>query len=371
MCIVCYGWCVSIHIEAVARFEKNHLPFQFVVACMALIHFSERGIYCPQADVYIDPWLPVDKALITHGHSDHARWGHRHYLCTHAARPVIQYRLGHIAVESVHWGEPVHIHGVRFSFHPAGHIPGSAQIRVAHKGEVWVISGDYKTAPDGISEPFEPLPCQHFVTESTFGLPVYRWRDQVEIMQDINAWWRHNQAQGKTSVLIAYALGKAQRILANLEADIGPILTHGAVENINEVLRAQGLRLPPTQRVEAALNKHLWPQALVLAPPSALNTPWMNRFKAASIGIASGWMALRGARRRRAADRGFVLSDHADWPGLQQAIAATGAERIYVTHGYTDIFAQYLRQCGLQAQVVDTRFSGESLDAPEPEMETP
>lgn len=330
---------------------------------MALLQFSAEGIYCPQADVYIDPWRPVDKALITHGHSDHARPGHGRYLCTHEALPVINYRLGDIRAQGVAYGEAVRIKGVQFSFHPAGHVPGSAQIRAAYKGEVWVASGDYKTEADGLSKAFEPLRCTHFITESTFGLPVYRWQAQAQIMAEINDWWRQNRVAGKTSVLIAYALGKAQRIIANVDASLGPIFTHGAVENVNEVLRAQGLQLPGTIRAENATGKKAFEGGLVIAPPSALNSPWMNRFKPFSLGIASGWMALRGARRRRAADRGFVLSDHADWPGLNAAIAATGAENIYVTHGYTDIFSQWLCEQGYNAQKIETRFTGESLDA--------
>ncbi len=329
---------------------------------MALLEFIAKGIYCPAANVYIDPWKPVENALITHGHSDHARWGHQKYLCTHAALPVIKYRLGDVAIQGIDYNTPIYINGVRFSFHPAGHVPGSAQIRVEHKGEVWVASGDYKTEPDGLSEPFESLRCHAFITESTFGLPIYRWQSQPEIMAEINTWWRKNQAAGKTSVLVAYSLGKAQRIMANVDTTIGPIFTHGAVENINNVLREQGIVLPETQRVLSSTDKKTFPGGLVIAPPSAFNTPWINRFKPMSLGIASGWMALRGARRRRAADRGFVLSDHADWEGLNAAIQATGAEKVFVTHGYTEVFSQWLRGQGLDAAKVETQYEGESLD---------
>jgi len=332
---------------------------------MPLLESTAKGIYCPPADVYIDPWYPVEKAFITHGHSDHARRGNGHYVCTHAALPVIRYRLGDIHALGISYGEELLVNGVRFSFHPAGHVPGSAQIRVEYRGEIWVASGDYKTEPDGLSEPFEPVRCHHFITESTFGLPVYRWEPQQLVVEDIHRWWQNNKEQGKTSVLVAYALGKAQRILAQLDPSIGPLLTHGAVAAINDILEAQGYRLPNTHRVDYGMDKKMWAGALIIAPPSALNTPWMNRFKPLSLGIASGWMALRGARRRRAADRGFVLSDHADWNGLNTAIEATGADHVYVTHGYTDIFAQWLKGRGLQATTLETRFTGESLDQPE------
>ena len=326
---------------------------------MALLEFREAGIYCPQADIYIDPWKPVKKALITHGHSDHARWGHDYYLCTHTAKPVIKYRLGNIKVESLGWAETKSINGVTVSFHPAGHIIGSAQIRVAYKGEVWVASGDYKTENDGLCEPFEPVACQHFITESTFGLPVYKWKDQTTVYRDINQWWANNKAAGKVSVLTGYALGKAQRILHHLNPDIGPIFTHGAVENVNEVIRAQGIALPATTRIVQGMKAKDFIGSMVIATPSATGSAWMKKFKPVSIGMASGWMSLRGTRRRRAADRGFVLSDHADWDGLNQAIEATGAQHIYVTHGYTNVFSRWLREKGYDAHELDTAFEGE------------
>ncbi|MEO1789771.1 MAG: ligase-associated DNA damage response exonuclease [Pseudomonadota bacterium] len=326
---------------------------------------TDRGLYCSAGDFYIDPWRPVDRALITHGHADHARPGHAHYLATHAALPVMRHRLGDITAEGIAFGEPRQIANATVSFHPAGHVPGSAQIRVEVAGEVWVASGDYKTVDDGLSEPFEPVPCHSFITECTFGLPVFTWVSQANSAAAINAWWAGNAANGKATVLGAYALGKAQRILHSLDPAIGPILTHGAVEATNAVMRAQGIPLPDTIHVTPDLDAKAHPGALILAPPSALGTPWMRRFGPASTGFASGWMALRGVRRRRAADRGFVMSDHADWTGLNDAIKATGAERIFVTHGYTSIFARWLNEQGYDAQVLETEYEGETLEASE------
>ena len=327
---------------------------------MPLLEFNDKGIYCPPADVYIDPWKPVERALITHGHADHSRWGNKHYLCTESAKPVIRYRLGDVQIQTVRFGEKLSHNGVDFSFHPAGHILGSAQIRVEHQGEVWVVSGDYKLEDDGLSEPFEPVPCHTFITESTFGLPVYRWQEQSKVFEEINAWWRKNKAERKVSLLTAYALGKAQRLMRGLDESIGPIFTHGAIENTNQVMRRQGVRLPKAKKVSAKFKKEDYVGGMVIAPPSALSAPWMRKFKPLSIGIASGWMALRGARRRRAADRGFILSDHADWNGLNEAITATGAERIIVTHGYTNIFTRWLREeRGLDAVEAQTEFEGE------------
>lgn len=326
---------------------------------MALLEFTEKGIYCPPADVYIDPWRPVKRALITHGHADHSRWGHDYYLCTQKAKPIIRHRLGPINVETVEFGENRTINGVKFSFHPAGHIIGSAQIRVEYKGEVWVASGDYKLEQDSLAATFEPVRCHTFITESTFGLPVYKWEDQATVFESINNWWRQNREEGKVSVLTGYALGKAQRLLAGLDPSIGKIFTHGAVENVNQIIRAQGYQLPETVRVVQGISKKKFEGSLVLATPSAVGSSWVKRFSSFSIGMASGWMSLRGARRRRSADRGFVLSDHADWDGLNQAIAATGAERVYVTHGYTNIFCKWLQEQGYEAYEAKTEFEGE------------
>jgi len=280
----------------------------------------------------------------------------------------MRYRLGDVHLETVAYGEVRTINGVRFSFHPAGHVLGSAQIRAEYKGEIVVVSGDYKIEDDGLAEPFEPITCHAFITECTFGLPVYRWKPQQEIFDNINDWWRQNKADGKVSVLSAYALGKAQRILTNLDTSIGKIYTHGAIENTNEVMRQQGVSLPETIRVTREINKKDFIGNLVLATPSALGGPWMKKFKLASVGIASGWMALRGTRRRRAADRGFVLSDHADWQGLNDAIQATGAEQVAVTHGYTNLFSRWLNEeRGLHAWEAQTEYEGESLDSEDQE----
>ncbi|WP_306115681.1 MULTISPECIES: ligase-associated DNA damage response exonuclease [unclassified Roseovarius] len=327
-----------------------------------VLRFKPAGIYCPAGDFYIDPWRPVDRALITHGHSDHARAGHKRYLSTDIAAPVIRHRLGDITLETIPYAREIKIGDARVSFHPAGHVPGSAQIRVEVAGEVWVVSGDYKVTPDALSTPFEPVKCDAFISECTFGLPVFTWPAEEVIRAEINTWWASNAAEGRASLLGAYSFGKAQRVLSLLDAGIGPILTHGAVENTNAVMRAQGIALPDTIQVTPETDPKAHPGALVLAPPSALGSAWARRFGAQSTGFASGWMRLRGVRRRRAADRGFVLSDHADWAGLNSAIADTGAEKIFVTHGYTDIFARWLKDQGYDAEVVPTEFTGETLD---------
>jgi len=330
-----------------------------------VLTFTAQGIYCPAGDFYIDPWRRVDRALITHGHADHSRWGMGRYLATHEALPVMRHRLGDIAAEGIAYGEQRQIGGALVSFHPAGHVPGSAQIRVEVGGEVWVASGDYKVIDDGLSTPFEPVRCHHFITESTFGLPVFHWQPQEVVSAQINDWWRSCIAAGKTALLGAYSLGKAQRLMSMLDPDLGPILCHAAVENTNEVMRAQGIKLPETVLANKYVTAKTHPNAMVIAPPSALGSAWSKKFGLQETGFASGWMAMRGVRRRRAGDRGFIISDHADWRGLLSAIKQTESKNIYVTHGYTDIFTRYLNENGWNAQVVPTQFKGESLDASE------
>jgi len=326
-----------------------------------LLQFTSKGIYCPQADVYIDPWHKVKKALITHGHADHARWGNEHYLATHLTLPIIQKRLNlkDSQLQGVGYGELIQINGVEFSFHPAGHVVGSAQIKISYKGESWVVSGDYKTEDDGISTPFEAVKCQYFITESTFGLPIYQWEDQAHTFAQINAWWKQNATEGKTSILTAYSLGKAQRIIHHLDHEIGKIFTHGAVEEMNEVIRASGVSLKATERITKDTPKNSFKGAMVICPASALGTSWVKKLQPYVVGSASGWMSLRGARRRRNIDKGFVMSDHADWNGLNQAVAATQAEKVYVTHGYSSIYSQWLNEQGIESEVVTTEYGNE------------
>ncbi|MCX7287696.1 MAG: ligase-associated DNA damage response exonuclease [Rhodobacterales bacterium] len=329
-----------------------------------VLTFTDHGIFCPAGDFHIDPWRPVPRALVTHGHSDHARPGMGSYLVSDQALPVIRRRLGPITADAIPFGQSRQIGGATVSFHPAGHVPGSAQIKVTVAGETWVVSGDYKTEPDGLAEPYEPVRCHTFISECTFGLPVFRWEPQPKVMARIAEWWAANAAAGKLSILGAYSFGKAQRLLAGLSPQ-GPILTHAAVEDMTQVLRDQGYPLPPTTRVTPDITGRSHPGALVIAPPSALGSAWASRLGPTEEAFVSGWMAVRGIRRRRALGTGFVLSDHADWPGLNDAIAATGAERIFVTHGYTTPFRRWLETQGYDAGIVETRFTGDDAEAVE------
>lgn len=328
-----------------------------------------EGLYCPAGDFFIDPWRPVARAVITHAHADHARAGHGHYLAAAPAEGVLRARLGAgLPLQTLAYGEALTHHGVTVSLHPAGHVLGSAQVRLAHGGQVWVASGDYKVAPDPTCAPFEPVRCDVFITESTFGLPIYRWRPDAEVFAGINAWWQANAAAGRASLLLCYSFGKAQRILAGVDPSIGPIVVHGAVEPLNRAYRAAGVALPDTLAVGEVPDKALLKRALVLCPPSAAAGPWAKRFGEFSDGFASGWMQVRGARRRAGHDRGFVLSDHADWPGLMGAIAATGAQRVIVTHGSVPVMVRHLQAQGLQAEAFETEYGDERLDA---ELPTP
>ena len=334
-----------------------------------LIVLRPEGLYCPAGGFFIDPWRPVERAVITHAHADHARRGHGAYLATAASEGVLRARLGAITLQGLRYGEVVDLAGVRVSLHPAGHVLGSAQVRVEHGGRVWVASGDYFTSghADDVNStctPFEPVRCDCFITESTFGLPIYRWRPQAEVMAQINAWWQANADTGRASLLLGYSLGKAQRLLAGVDASIGPIVTHSAVEPLNEAYRAAGVALPATRRLQDLDDRAVLRRALVIAPPAVLGSAWAHQLGECSDAFASGWMQLRGARRRQGLDRGFVLSDHADWPGLQRAIVATSASRVIVTHGYEAVMVRWLQQQGLQAGSFSTEF-GHDDEAPE------
>ena len=334
-----------------------------------LIVLRSEGLYCPAGRFYIDPWRPVERAVITHAHADHARRGHGAYLATAISAGVLRARLGAITLQGLDYGEVVTLDGVSVSLHPAGHVLGSAQVRVEHGGQVWVASGDYFASGhvndvNATCAPFEPVRCHCFITESTFGMPIYRWRPQVEVMAQINAWWQGNADAGRASLLLGYSLGKAQRLLAGVDAGIGPIFTHGAVEPLNEAYRAAGVALPPTTRLDDCTDRKRLPGSLVIAPPAVLGSAWAKKLGDFSDAFASGWMQLRGARRRRGVDRGFVLSDHADWPGLQRAIAASGANRVIVTHGYEAVMVRWLQQQGLQAGSFRTAFGTDDAEAP-------
>ncbi|MBX3600276.1 MAG: ligase-associated DNA damage response exonuclease [Rubrivivax sp.] len=328
-----------------------------------LVVATREGLYCAAGDFHIDPWRPVARAVITHAHADHARRGHGAYLATAVSAGVLRARLGDITQQGLRYGEAVDVGGVRVSLHPAGHVLGSAQVRLEHRGRVWVVSGDYFASGhandvNATCEPFEPQRCDCFVTESTFGLPVYRWRPQREVLAEVNAWWQANAAAGRASLLLAYSFGKAQRLLAGVDPAIGPIAVHGAVAPLNEAYRAAGVALPATLSVDALPRADL-ARALVIAPPAAQGSAWARRLGDFSDAFASGWMQLRGTRRRQGLDRGFVLSDHADWPGLQRAIAATGASRVIVTHGYEAVMVRWLREQGLDAGSFATEYGQE------------
>ncbi|MAR08324.1 MAG: DNA ligase-associated DEXH box helicase [Cyanobium sp. NAT70] len=328
----------------------------------ALITRTSEGLYCPAADVWIDPWRPVSRALITHAHADHARPGCGEYWAVKDSEGVLRQRLGQtIALNPVDYGEELRLNRCKISFHSAGHVLGSAQIRIESKGQVWVVSGDYKRDHDPSCVPFEPVACDVLITEATFGMPIYRWQTGAIVAKEIHDWWKGDQS--RPSLLFCYAFGKAQRLLAELKA-IGvedEILLHGAVESITRHYRAADVNMTPSRPVSELPRHDNLAGRLVLAPPSAHRSSWMKRFKAPQTGFASGWMAVRGARRRRGYERGFVLSDHADWPGLIRTVKESGAKKVYVTHGQSDVFARYLREKeAIDAQPLDTLFEGEN-----------
>lgn len=331
-----------------------------------LLTMTPMGLYSPAGDFWIDPWGPTKRAIITHAHSDHARPGSTSYLCAKRGEKILAARIGHNSpIETLPWGETVSLNNVKVSLHPAGHILGSAQVRIEYKGHICVITGDYKVQPDPTCDPFEPVPCHTLISESTFGLPVYYWPNEKRMYEDILDWWRDNASRGITSVLLAYALGKAQRILHRLvERPLpGPIGVHGSLEKFLPLYEAQGITMPPVERALVSNAPKLRGTGLLMAPPSVQGSTYLRKFQPVSLAMASGWMMIKGIRRRRALDRGFVLSDHADWPGLLTAIEATGATRVGLTHGYTQPLANYLHQRGShETFLLETQFTGETSD---------
>lgn len=325
-----------------------------------IIQLRAEGLYCPAGDFHIDPWRPVPRAVVTHGHADHARSGMGEYHTTRSGLPILQWRLGEQAYHAHEYGEAFRLGDATVSLHPAGHVLGSAQVRVEVDGEVWVASGDYKRQHDPTCAPFEVVRCDTFITEATFGLPVYRWPDTSEVARDIVAWRDACAERGEAAVLLCYALGKSQRLLAELAAHTDqPALLHGAVATGVEVYRQSGIALLDTRPITDAEKGTDFAGQLVIAPPSAAGSPWMKRFRRAQLGFASGWMRVRGNRRRRNYDRGFVVSDHADWPDLVRTVRDTGATRVIATHGNTDAIIRKLREDGIAAEAFRTDFGGE------------
>ncbi|MEO1171207.1 MAG: ligase-associated DNA damage response exonuclease [Myxococcota bacterium] len=325
-----------------------------------VLRVTAEGLYCARGDFYVDPWKGVDRAVITHGHADHARWGSKHYIATEGSAPILHQRLRGLELRTHRYNQVFELGDARVSFHPAGHVLGSAQVRVEVDGEVWVVSGDYKRAADPTCTAFEVVECDTFITEATFALPVYQWQPGETVAREILSWWDGNARRGRASVLLCYALGKAQRVLGELaRLTDRSVFVHGAIASIVDLYREAGIPMLPTEKVQ---EKRSFAGELILAPPSAAGSTWLRRFGDYELGFASGWMRLRGSRRRRGYDRGFVLSDHADWPALVETVRATGAQRVLATHGYTDAIVRFLRESGIDANALETAYEGESDD---------
>ena len=324
-----------------------------------MFNVTSSGIYCPQGGFYIDPWQPVDFAIITHGHADHARPGRTKYLCHHCTVPILKSRLGNdIAVQGAAYNEPLYINNVKVTLHPAGHIIGSAQVRLEYQGRITVISGDYKIQDDGLSTPFEPVRCHAFITESTFGLPIYNWLTVDQLNEQLKQWVYKNQSNGKTSVFIGYSLGKAQRIMKALDG-IAPIHVHYSIHKLNQAYESVGIKLPEYTVVDFSESVNHLNKSIVILPPSLSESNIIRKIPNRADAICSGWMQVRGARRWRSSDAGFAISDHADWGGLLTAVNATQAEKVYVTHGQTAVFAKYLNEKGIPAEELLTEFGAE------------
>jgi len=334
---------------------------------LKLVKFTKKGIYCIPGKFYLDPWYPVKYAVISHGHADHARWGNQHYLCQNDSKAILKHRLGKdISIESLGYNEPKNINGVQVSFFPAGHVIGSAQIKLEYKGFVVVFSGDYKTQPDFISTPFEPVKCHEFITESTFGLPIYKWKTEQELQQELQNWVLQNQQNNRTSVFLGYSLGKAQRILKLIE-HVDDVFVHSAIHNLNTAISNSGIDIPKSIVITSDFKKENVQRKIVILPPALLGSKLIKKIPNAATAICSGWMHIRGNRRWKGVDAGFAVSDHADWEGLLQAVKATEAEKVYVTHGSQAVFSKYLNEIGIEAHELKTEFGDEEIANKEPQ----
>lgn len=328
---------------------------------MKLIKFTKKGLYCVPGKFYLDPWYPVKYAIISHGHADHARWGNAHYLCHHDSKAILKHRIGsNISIESLGYHQPKKINDVLVSFHPAGHIIGSAQIRLEYKGYVVVFSGDYKTQSDFITVPFEPVRCHEFITESTFGLPIYSWKKEQELQKDLQNWVLQNQQNNRTSLFFGYSLGKAQRIMKLLE-NLDELYVHSAIHKLNLAIESSGISLPKTTLLAPDFKKTALQNKIIIVPPALLGSKMLKNIPNAATAICSGWMHIRGNRRWKGVDAGFAISDHADWDGLLTAVKATEAEKVYVTHGSQAVFSKYLNEIGIPAFEVKTDYGEDQL----------
>lgn len=329
-----------------------------------LLTLDRNGLYCPKGDFYIDPWKPVKRAIITHAHSDHLKPGSKKYIVTTRGKEITEHRLKDTELyemQAFDFDETFQINGVDISFHPAGHVLGSAQVRLEHKGEVWVNTGDYKRATDPTCKDFELVKgCDVFITEATFGVPIYRWDPGNVIASQIHDWWKRNASEGRPSVIYTYALGKAQRVLGELaKLTSEPVFIHGALEAITRIYENQCVDLLESNLIDKN-SKHKFTEDLILAPPSAFRSAWMKRFKNNETGFVSGWMRVRGRKRMQGYDKGFVLSDHADWNSLVSTVKETNANKVFITHGRGDILARYLTEVeGIDATSVSTQYNNE------------
>jgi putative mRNA 3-end processing factor len=321
----------------------------------ALLRSTPAGLYCPPGDFYIDPVRPVARAVITHGHADHARGGHGAVLATPQTLAIMAARYGTdfaAASEPAPYGQAVSRDGVTVTLAPAGHVLGSAQAVLTWNGITAVVSGDYKRRPDPTCPPFEPVPCQLFVTEATFGLPVFRFPDAGdEIARLLKSAALFPE---RTHLVGAYALGKAQRIIALLRAAGYPrtIYVHGALAAMNALYQAHGIALgdiaPATGQDRASL-----PGEIVIAPPSAIADKWSRRFADPIPAFASGWMQVRARARQRHVELPLVISDHADWDELTGTLAELAPEEVWITHGAEDALLRWSALNGIQARALE------------------
>ena len=308
-----------------------------------LISQKSQGLYCESANIWIDPYKSVEKAIITHAHSDHFTNGCREYICSIETGLLLKKRFGNnINLKTVEYDKKFLINGINFSLHPSGHILGSSQIKIMTDSETWLITSDFKRQKDKTCKSYERLKTDFLICESTFGLPIFNWESTNKIIDKITKWV--NQSEDSTSILFCYSLGKAQRLLSELNRqNFKNIYVHKSINNINTIYKNLGIELEEAKIFDNNLEINNLKDCLLLLPPSLNNQNFLKKFKRFQTGFASGWMSIRALKKRSGFDKGFTISDHADWNGLIKTIKESEAKRVFLNHGDGESLANFLR----------------------------
>ena len=308
-----------------------------------LIKYTSSGLYCELADLWIDPNKPVKRAIITHAHMDHFTFGCEEYISTYETAIILKERIGKgINIKTYDFCEDFKINGINFSLHPSGHILGSSQIKLTLADEKWLITGDFKRQRDETCKEYEKVKTDFIISESTFGLPIFKWDEPQNTATDITKWV--NSSQEKTSILFCYSLGKAQRLLNEISKTNfkNKIYTHSTIHKMNNCYKKLGVEVIDTRKFDQKKNNEDLKGSLILLPPSLNKNSFIKNFKEIQTGFASGWMSIRARRKRSGYDKGFAISDHADWEAILNTIKESKAKNVFFHHGDSEALNRYL-----------------------------